>query len=103
VQSFAEALQEELRDSRVTVTSLMPGPTSTEFFERAGLTDTRLGQGPQDDPADVARQGFEALMQGKRRVVAASLRTRVMAASNALLPDPVKALAHRFMAEPKRS
>jgi short-subunit dehydrogenase len=103
VQSFAVALQEELRDSPVTVTSLMPGPTSTEFFERADLTDTRLGQGPQDDPADVARQGFEALMAGKRRVVAASLRSRVMAASNALLPDPVKALAHRFMAEPKRS
>ena len=103
VQSFAEALQEELRDSPVTVTSLMPGPTSTEFFERADLTDTRLAQGPQDDPADVARQGFEGLMQGKRRVVAASLRTRVMAAGTALLPDPVKALAHRFMAEPKRS
>jgi hypothetical protein len=46
-----------------------------------------MGQGPQDDPADVARQGFEALMAGKRRVVAASLMTRVMEASNKVLPD----------------
>ena len=103
VQSFAEALQEELRDSPVTVTSLMPGPTRTEFFERGDLQDTSVAQGPQDDPADVARQGFEALMRGKRRVVAASLRTRVMEASNKVLPDPVKALAHRFMAQPKGS
>lgn len=103
VQSFAEALQEELRDSAVTVTSLMPGPTRTEFFERADLTDTALAQSPQDDPADVARQGFEALMQGKRRVVAASLRTRLMEAGTKVLPDPVKAFAHRFLAQPKRS
>ena len=103
VQSFAEALQEELRDSAVTVTSLMPGPTRTEFFERGDLTDTNVGQGPQDDPADVARQGFEALIKGRRRVVAASLRTRVMEASNKVLPDPVKALAHRLMAKPKGS
>ena len=101
VQSFAEALQEELRASSVTVTSLMPGPTRTEFFERGDLTDTAIGQGPQDDPADVARQGFEGLMKGKRRVVAASLRTRVMEAGTKVLPDPIKALAHRFMAQPK--
>jgi len=103
VQSFAEALQEELRDSPVTVTSLMPGPTSTEFFDRGDLSDTNLAQGPQDDPADVARQGFEALMKGRRRVVAASLRTRLMAAGTTVLPDPVKAFAHRFMAQPKDS
>jgi short-subunit dehydrogenase len=101
VQSFAEALQVELQDSRVTVTSLMPGPTATEFFERGDLTDTNLGQGPKDDPADVARQGFEAMMQGKRRVVAASLRTRLMEAGNKVLPDRAKALAHKLMAQPR--
>jgi short-subunit dehydrogenase len=71
VQSVAEALQAELSGTSVTVTSLMPGPTATEFFERGRLGDTPIGRGPQDDPADVARQGFEALMAGKRRVVAA--------------------------------
>jgi short-subunit dehydrogenase len=100
VQSFAEALQVELKDAGVSVTSLMPGPTRTEFFERGQLEDTAMGQGPQDDPADVARQGFEALMAGKRRVVAASLMTRVMEASNKVLPDRVKATANRIMAKP---
>ena len=71
VQSFALALRAELKDTGVTVTSLMPGPTETEFFERADMTDTPVGAGPQDDPADVARDGFEALMAGKERVVSA--------------------------------
>ena len=100
VQSLAEALQVELQDVGVTVTSLMPGPTRTEFFDRGNLADTPIGQGPQDDPADVARQGFEALMAGKRRVVAASLMTRVMEAGNKVLPDRVKAAANKVMAKP---
>ena len=78
VQSFAEALQEELSDSEVTVTSLMPGPTETDFFTRAEMDDTPIGQSKKDDPADVARQGFDALMAGKDRVVAASLKTKMM-------------------------
>ena len=101
VQSLVEALQDELRDTEVTLTSLMPGPTETEFFDRADLTDTAIGQGPQDDPADVARQGFEALMKGERRVVAASLRTRAMEAANKVLPDRLKTVQHRKMAEPR--
>ena len=70
VQSFALALRKELEDTGVTVTSLMPGPTETEFFERADMLDTKVGAGEKDDPADVARDGFEALMdgQGARRV-----------------------------------
>ncbi len=102
VQSVAEALQSELSGTSVTVTSLMPGPTATEFFERGRLADTPLGRGPQDDPADVARQGFEALMAGKRRVVAASLMTRAMELSNKVLPDRVKAAANKAMAKPLR-
>ena len=64
VQSFGIALREELKDTNVTVTLLMPGPTETEFFERADMLDTRVGANPeaQDDPADVARDGFEAMM-----------------------------------------
>ena len=100
VQSFAEALQEELRDSPVTVTSLMPGPTETNFFPRGDLMDTRVGQSSKDDAADVARQGFDALMKGERRVVAASLMTKVMEATNKVTPDSVKAFAHRLMAAP---
>lgn len=103
VQSFAEALQDELRDTDITITSLMPGPTETEFFERADLTDTQVGQSKKDDPADVARQGFEALMKGEHRVVAASLKTKVMEAAGKVVPDRVKAAQHRKMAEPQDS
>jgi short-subunit dehydrogenase len=102
VQSFALALREELKDSGVTVTSLMPGPTDTEFFARADMLDTRVGQGPKDDPADVARQGFEALMSDDDRVVAAGAKTKLQGLSSHVLPDGVKAKMHRKMAEPGR-
>jgi short-subunit dehydrogenase len=100
VQSFALALRDELRDTQVTVTSLMPGPTETEFFERADMLDTKVGAGDKDDPADVARKGFEALMAGEERVVAASLSTKLQGRGSRLLPDSAKAAMHRRMAEP---
>ena len=100
VQSFALALREELKDSGVTITTLMPGPTDTEFFERADMLDTRVGEGPKDDPADVARLGFEALMSGDERVVAASLKTKLQGRASRVLPDSAKAKLHRSMAEP---
>ena len=101
LQSFAEALQSELKDTGVTVTSLMPGPTDTEFFERADLMDTQLGQGPKDDPAQVAEQGFTALMKGEVKVVAGSMMTKAQAAMNSVLPDKVEAGAHHQMAKPQ--
>ena len=100
VQSFAVAIREELKDTGVTVTSLMPGPTEAEFFERAGLEDTRMGAGPKDDPAQVARQGFDAMMAGKEQVVGGSLLTKAMARSGRFMPDTVKAKMHGLMARP---
>jgi short-subunit dehydrogenase len=100
VQSLALALREELKDTGVTVTSLMPGPTDTEFFERADMLDTKIGAGPKDDPADVARMGFEALMNDDDRSVAASLKTKLQGRASRALPDNVKAKLHRQMAEP---
>jgi short-subunit dehydrogenase len=100
VQSFALALREELKDTGVSVTSLMPGPTDTEFFERAEMLDTAVGAGEKDDPADVARDGFEALMAGDERVVSHSLKTKVQGRASRALPDSVKAKMHRKMAEP---
>jgi uncharacterized protein len=100
LQSFAEALQEELRDSAVTITSLMPGPTETDFFRRADMEDTKVGASSKDDPVKVAKQGFDALMKGERRVVAASTSTKVQEAADKVLPDALKAKAHRTMAEP---
>ncbi len=100
VQSFALALRNELKDTGVTVTSLMPGPTDTEFFERAGMEETPVGEGPKDDPADVARQGFEALMAGREKVVSAGIKTKAQEAAAKVLPDSVKAEMHRKQAQP---
>jgi uncharacterized protein len=100
VQSFALALRNELKDTGVTVTALMPGPTDTEFFERADMLDTKVGVSDKDDPADVARDGFEALMAGKERVVSASLSTRLQGRGSRFMPDKAKAEMHRRMAEP---
>jgi uncharacterized protein len=99
-QSFAHALRNELKDEGITVTSLMPGPTETEFFHRAGLDDTKVGAGPKDDAAEVAKQGFEALMAGKDHVVAGSLKNRMQAAAAKVIPEKVKAAIHRNKAEP---
>lgn len=100
VLSFSQALRNELKDSGVTVTALMPGPTETDFFHRAGMDDTKVGSSKKDDPADVARQGFEALMAGKDHVVAGSLKTKAQAAVAGLLPDVASAEMHRGMAAP---
>ena len=100
LQSFAEALQNELKDTHVTITSLMPGPTETNFFHRADMDDTKVGQGSKDDPAQVAKQGFDALMAGKERIVGGSATTKAQEAANKVLPDKLKAAAHRQMAEP---
>ena len=100
VQSFALAIRNELKDTNVTVTSLMPGPTETEFFERAEMEDTPIGESEKDDPAEVARQGFDALMAGKGKVVGGSLKNKAQAAAAKVLPDSVKAEMHRKQAEP---
>jgi hypothetical protein len=59
-----------------------------------------LGRGPKDDPAEVAKQGFEALMRGERKVLAESLTTKIMGVSNRFLPDSVKAAAARVLNVP---
>lgn len=100
VHSFSEAIRNELKDTGVTVTALMPGPTDTNFFNRAGLDDTRLGEIKKDDPAEVAKQGFEALMSGKDGILAESLMTKVQGAVSRVLPDTVKAEVNRKLTEP---
>ena len=69
LDSFSMALRNELKDTNVTVTCLMPGATETDFFETAGMEDTKVGQAEKADPADVARQGFEAMQKGDSGVV----------------------------------
>jgi short-subunit dehydrogenase len=101
VQSFALGLRSELRRHGVSVTVLMPGPTETPIFGRANQENTRLGASDhKDEPADVARQAFEALMAGRERVVAASLTTKLTAIAARVLPDAVKAELNRVVTRP---
>jgi short-subunit dehydrogenase len=101
VQSFAQALAEEVKDTGVTVTSFMPGPTDTDFFRRAGMADvTRIGTMKKDGPAKVAGQAFEAIVKGETKTTAGSLKTKAQGLAGKVLPDGVKAVAHRRLAEP---
>lgn len=100
IQSFSEGLRNELKDTGVTVTALMPGPTETNFFHRAGMDDTNVGANKKDDPAEVAKQGFEALMKGKDSIIAGSFATKIQGAVSKVLPDTVNAEMHRKLTEP---
>src|SRR3954449_2955413 len=98
--SFAEALRNELKDTGVTITVLQPGPTDTNFFARAGMEDTKVATVKKDDPADVAKEGFEALMKGKDHVVAGSLKNKVQDLVAQVMPEPAKAAMPRRETEP---
>jgi short-subunit dehydrogenase len=99
IDSFAAALRAELKDSGVTVTCLMPGPTDTDFFDRADLSDTKVAQGRKDDPAEVARVGYDAMMQGEADVVS-GWRNKLQATVANITPSTVLAEQHRRLTEP---
>ncbi|MEW6123504.1 MAG: SDR family NAD(P)-dependent oxidoreductase [Pseudomonadota bacterium] len=99
IDSFSWALRNELKDTGISVTCLMPGPTETEFFERADLMDTQVGQQKKDDPAVVARTGFDAMMKGEGDVVA-GWKNKLQAAMANITPAGTLAEMHRKMAEP---
>lgn len=100
VLSFAQALRHELKDTGVSITALMPGPTDTEFFGRAGMDNTPVGSAGKDDPADVARQGYDALMEGKDHVVAGSAKNKMQAAGAKVMSGPQAAAAHAKATKP---
>src|ERR1700709_2594569 len=100
VQSLSQAVRDELKDTGVTITALMPGPTETNFFHRAGMDDTKVGMSEKDDPAEIAKTGFEALMSGDDHVVAGSFKNKLQATMAHVLPDTVTAQMHRKQAEP---
>lgn len=100
VDSFAHALRNEIRGTGVTVSLLIPGPTDTDFFERAHMTDTRASSSmKKDDPAYVARLGFDAMLQGEADVVT-GWRNKVQVAASRVLPAQTVAQVHRKIAEP---
>jgi len=100
IDSFSYALRNELKDTGVSVTCLMPGATDTDFFARADMLDTKVGSDDDKaDPADVAKTGFDAMEKGEAGVVA-GLSNKLRAALANLMPDTMLAEQHRKMAEP---
>ena len=99
IDSFSVALRNELKDTDITVTCLMPGPTDTEFFARADLLDTKVGTEEKDDPADVAKTGFDAMMRGESSVVH-GMKNKLQVAMSGVVPKDALAEQHRKMAEP---
>ncbi|MBS1806415.1 MAG: SDR family NAD(P)-dependent oxidoreductase [Acidobacteria bacterium] len=98
---FAQSLRYELKDSGVTVTALKPGATDTEFFKRAEMEDTKVGSKGKEsnDPAEVAKQGFEALMAGEQEVFAESASIKLTGVLGRFMPDSVKASQHQKMSK----
>jgi short-subunit dehydrogenase len=99
LDSFSFALRNELKETEVTVTCLMPGPTDTEFFRRADMLDTPVGQAKKDDPAMVARTGFDAMMKGSGDV-ASGWKNKLQSTLASITPAGLLAEQHRKMAEP---
>ena len=99
LNSFSFALREELKDTKVTVTCLMPGATDTKFFERADMMDTAVGTADKDDPAEVAKTGFDAMMRGDGDIVS-GYKNKVQSAVANVIPAGMLAKQHRNMAEP---
>lgn len=102
VLSFTTAVREEVKDTGVTLTALMPGVTNTDFFNKAGMNDSKAVQDKDAmaDPADVAKAGYEALMAGEDRVIA-GFKNKVQVSAANLMPD--SAVAHTLYEQQKPS
>lgn len=100
VLSFTEAIREELRDTNITVTALMPGVTDTDFFNKADMLASKAVQdkNAMADPAEVARDGYEALMAGKDKVIS-GFKNKVQVSMGNLTPDSV--VAHQIYEQQK--
>jgi short-subunit dehydrogenase len=99
LDSFSFALREELKDSGVTVTCLMPGATETEFFERAEMMDTKIGQEKKMDASEVAKQGYDAMLAGDGEVIT-GWQNKMRAAMAHVMPAERLAKKHSEQAAP---
>jgi short-subunit dehydrogenase len=100
LDNFAYALGNELKETGVTVTCLMPGVTDTAFFERAGLQDTAIGASDSKaDPADVAREGYQAMLRGESGIVPGAMN-KLQVKMAGVTPETALAASHRKAAKP---
>jgi short-subunit dehydrogenase len=100
VTSFTEAVRNEVKDTNVTITALLPGVTDTDFFRKADQEDARMvKEGSLADPAKVAKDGYQALMAGDDKIVS-GLMNKAMVASSHMMPDKTVAASMHKMMEP---
>jgi uncharacterized protein len=99
VHSFSESIRSELKDSGVTITSLLPGPTNTDFFNKADMQDSKILQQGMSDSADVAKDGYEALMAGTDMVVS-GFKNKVQVVMSNITPDNMVADMMKEQQEP---
>jgi len=87
VQSFTEAIRSEVMNTGVTITALLPGPTATDFFNKADMLDSKVVQEEKlDSPADVAKDGYEAMMKGEDMIIS-GFRNKLQVAMSNITPD----------------
>jgi len=85
VLSFSDALAFELKDTSITVTSLIPNATDTDFFHKAGMEHTKAAQDNPENPTIVAQIGYEALLKGEPHAYAPGVRQLV--AMSSIMPN----------------
>ncbi|MEJ5961995.1 SDR family NAD(P)-dependent oxidoreductase [Pedobacter immunditicola] len=91
VLSFSEAIREELKDTGVTVTALLPGATDTDFFNKADMNQSKIVQEEDlDDAVKVAEDGYEALMSGKDKVIS-GLKNKIKVGMTNIMTDSAAA------------
>lgn len=88
---FSEAIQDEIQETNVTLTKLLPGVTDTDFFRKAQQEDAKMvKEGSKADPADVAKDGYEALMKGEKEIIS-GWKNKAMVTAARMMPDEMVA------------
>lgn len=101
IHSWSEGLRNELQDTAITITILVPGATDTAFFDKAGMKESKIYEESNlADPVKVARDGYEGLMKGEHKVVS-GLKNKAMVGLSQVMPDPMVAENMRKQQEPK--
>ena len=100
IDYFCFGLRNELKETDVVVSCLMPGATDTDFFARAHMEDTKVGHSSKADAAKVAKDGYDAVLSGDDHVVSGFMN-KVQDVFAGVLPDTVVAEMHRSLAKPR--
>lgn len=100
VLSLTEALIRELKDTNITLTTLQPGATDTDFFNKADMQESKILDTKLSDPVKVAKDGYEALMKGDDKIVS-GFKNKAMVASSNIMPDTAVAAQMDKMQQPR--